>query len=144
MQIHIDNTYAGPFEHVGKVGDLDQFNSAQKLTSSDTTLLHLADLKIKPSVTQNDFDFNVIDWFVDPRGKISGKAKFLSATTHDIVKATLDGEVQPQTGFKLAHVTVTFAGGTGPFARAKGTARVVAKLFENGLSVGHIAGDIET
>lgn len=143
MQIQINNTYSGPFEHVGKIGDALKFESVQKLSSVHTTQLYLSDVGVHPQPAgQNDLEVNTVSWTVDPKGRITGTAKFLAVTTHDLIKATLDGEATSAKGYQLARVKVTFAGGTGAFAKATGHAEVVAKLFENGLSVGHISGSV--
>ena len=44
--------------------------------------------------------------------------------------------------FRRADVNVTFDGGTGIYKNARGEAKVVAKLYQDGLSVGHIQGTV--
>jgi hypothetical protein len=146
MDISINNTFSGPFEHVGFEDGAAAFESVQKAASADTTRLYLADLGIQPSIQgQNVLDVNTVKWRVDESGKLSGTARFLASNTHDLIKATLSGESPaPPDGqnYRLANVNVTFDGGTGSYARATGKAQVVAKLFSDGLSVGHIVGTL--
>jgi hypothetical protein len=118
----------------------------QKAASIDATKMHLLHLGVVPSAArQNDFEVNVVNWSVDNAGDLTGTAKFLAVTTHDIIKATLKGKVPPPAAgdsFRLAHVDVTFSGGTGIYKTASGNATVVAKLYDDGLSVGHIVGSV--
>ena len=43
----------------------------------------------------------------------------------------------------MAYVDVNFTGGSGIFSSSRGKAKVVAKLMDDGMSVGHIQGAIE-
>jgi hypothetical protein len=150
MDFAINNTYSGPFEHVGMDGQNAVFSSVQKVGSIDTAQLYLADvlggIGGAPDVAaQNALEVNTVDWHVDPNGNITGTARFLVVTTHDLVKATLSGRVAPQVAgqnYRVANVNVTFVGGTGPYANCRGTAQVIAKLFDGGLSVGQIIGTL--
>jgi len=146
VDIPLNNTYAGPFEHVGVTKGLAIFESAQKLANIDTARLHLADLGVTPGIDgQSPFEINTVNWQVDPANKITGTAKFVATSTHDLVKATLTGIVDPQVDghqYRVARVNVKFAGGTGGYAKATGSAKVVAKLFDSGLSVGQIVGTV--
>ena len=142
MEIAIDDIYEGVFESTGRDDKGVHFSSGQKLNASAAR--YLSDLGVKPdSAKPSPFEVNVVNWVVDQRGHLKGTAKFFAIKTHDIVNANLEGEVpEPPAGvdFREARVNVSFGGGTGRFIKAAGTAKVIAKLFDNGLSVGHITG----
>jgi len=146
MEIAMNDTYSGPFELMGIQEGKQIFSSLQTAATIDTTHIHLRDLGIEPQVSRrNDFEVNSVNWSVDQEGKITGTARFLAVTTHDLIKATLDGQTDPPTAdqdFIVARVNVTFTGGTGAYTEATGTASVIAKLYNSGLSVGHIVGNV--
>jgi hypothetical protein len=150
MIIPLDNTYQGAFEHTGTSGSQNFFESAQGAGggafATAAINAHLLDLGVeaKPEPTPV-FEINTVKWSVDNTGHLAGTARFLAMNSHDLVKATLSGTVsEPAVGqdARIAQVDVTFNGGTGKYANATGSGKVVAKLYSNGLSVGHITGSI--
>jgi hypothetical protein len=142
MEITLDSTYKGPYEHVGVTEGVDggaNFSSWQRLISTgqvaEGATDHAAQLEI-----------NAVDWRVAPDGILTGTAKFISTTTFDVINATLRGtSPAPPQGqkFREALVTVTFNGGTRGFSSATGTAKVEAKLYDDGISVGTIKGKVK-
>jgi hypothetical protein len=145
MEIPFAHTYQGVFEHVGTVRGVEQFESAQR-AAADATVSHLAEYGFKqPPTKPAEFELNTVKWGVDQVGHLTGTAKFFSIQTHDIVHATLEGESPaPKQGkdYREARVQVSFTGGTGRFAKAGGRAEVIAKLYNSGLTVGHIKGAV--
>lgn len=131
--IQLDHTYEGQFEVVGQEPDgTMSFESVQKL---DTSVL--------ASGLDPDLEVNTVKWSVDPNGRITGTAKFLLASTYDIVTATLEGHTPPPLpgqDYRDAFVEVTFSGGSRVCSGACGTARVSAKLYNDGRSRGTLVG----
>jgi hypothetical protein len=146
MDITLNDTYLGHFEHVGDVKGSMQFESVQSQAAPAVTNKYLLDLGVKPGPeSAHQLEVNTVKWGVDQTGHLTGTAMFLTMQTHDVVKANLDGQTSepaPGNDYRLARVNVTFVGGTGPYTRASGTAKVVAKLYNDGMSVGHIVGKV--
>ena len=89
MDIAMDDTYKGPFELLGVENEKQVFSSVQKAATVDATNIHLLDLGVMPGVSRrNDFEVNTVNWSVDPKGGLTGTARFLAVTTHDLIKAT--------------------------------------------------------
>jgi hypothetical protein len=134
MNISINQRYKGYYEHLGtdKAGTAE-FASWQAVDVSPLD-------KVTPGL-----EFNAVNWSVDKKGKLAGKAVFQSAKSHALVKALLSGtSPAPPKGqkFREAFVNVTFEGGTGNYKGATGKAKVEAKLFDDGSSEGTIQGDV--
>jgi hypothetical protein len=146
MDITLNDTYLGHFEHVGDVDGSMHFESVQKAAAPEVTNKYLLDLGVKPGPAEpQQLEVNTVKWGVDQTGHLTGTAQFLAVRSHDVVKASLDGQTSepaPGNNYRLAQVKVTFVGGTGPYTRASGTANVVAKLYNDGMSVGHIVGKV--
>jgi hypothetical protein len=134
--LQLDHTYEGQFEVVGQAADgTVSFESVQKL---DTSVL--------PAGLDPDLEINTVKWSVDPTGKLTGTAKFLLASTYDLVSATLEGYTPnppPGQDYRDAIVNVTFSGGTRVCNGACGTAQVAAKLYNDGRSRGVITGLVQ-
>ncbi|GAB4033739.1 hypothetical protein [Spirosoma gilvum] len=101
---------------------------------------------VVPPLKVTDLEVVSINWSVNKKGILRGSAQFISLHTHDVVYATLSGtSPEPPAGqeFREAHVTVTFTGGSRGFTNAKGTAKVNARLFADGRSIGTLDGTVE-
>lgn len=98
---------------------------------------------VENSSTPGQLEAIAIKWSVDRDNKLVGRAKFISVKTHDILFAELKGTSPPPKAgesSRLAIVELSFAGGTGMFKGASGTAKVKAELGADGSSIGKIEG----
>jgi len=130
----IDQNYEGPYWIVSE--DIENGTTSYKSAQSASGTF---------PQTNADLQAISIEWTEDRTGHITGSAVFMSVTNLGTVAALLDGiSPMPEPGqeYRTASVNVTFNGGTGEYEGATGSAYVEAQLTLDGVSTGHIGGEI--
>ena len=134
--IQLDTTYEGFYQLLDTQEDgtaaFASWQSAEETAKTDAG---------EPAL-----EFNSVEWSVDPSGRLTGTANFLTANCHDLIDASLEGtspEPPADQDYREAFVTVTFNGGTRAYANATGKGEVEARLYKDGRSRGTIRGAVE-